>query len=164
MRPLPCGEPNGLARPSSRPAVCTPTPPISHRDGQVRERSGETPGGREGRDGLASPGHLHTAAAAAAAAALLAGSCMPSWAERSGGAPALLPGEGQPPGPPRAPRRAPPRPRLPGPSRPLGASATQAEGRGPQRRARLRQPEHCLTPVTVPPLFSCLEPCDDSVS
>lgn len=116
----------------------------------------ENPGRREGRDGLASPGHTY--AAAAAAAALLAGSCMPSWAQRSVGATALLQMEGQPPGPTRAQRRAPPRPRLPGPSRPIGASAAQPEGRGPQRRASLRQPEHCLTQITVPPYFPASNP------
>lgn len=105
--------------------------------------------------GLASLGHLYTAAAAA----LLAGSCMPSWAERSGGAQALLQVGRQPPGPTGAQRRAPPRSRLPGPSRPAGAPATQPEGRGPQRRARLRQLEHCLTQITVPPpYFPALNP------
>lgn len=81
VRLLPAERRHGLARPGSGPEVRTPTPLISQWDGQVRKGSDENPGRREGRDGRASLGHTHTAAAAAAA--LLAGSCMPSWAERS---------------------------------------------------------------------------------
>lgn len=61
-----------------------PPPSIPKWDGQVGRRSEESLGRREGKDGFASL--EHTESKAAAAAALLSGSCIPSWAERSGGA------------------------------------------------------------------------------
>lgn len=132
VRLLPAERRHGLARPGSGPEVRTPTPLISQWDGQVRKGSDENPGRREGRDGRASLGHTHTAAAAASRGGLTCRELHALVGGEERGPQALLQVEGQPPGPTRAQRRVPPRPRLPGPSGPVGASATQPEGRGPR--------------------------------
>lgn len=108
----------------------------------VQEEEPREAGRREGRHGFASRGHIYTTAAATTA--LLSGSCIPSWAEGSGGAQALLQVEGKPPGPARAQRgslsEAPPpgdlpdQSALPRPS-PEGGAARGATVLGIQRTA-----------------------------